>query len=117
MPLKKGDTVVHALKEGPLLSAVTTVAKELGLTVSTSTDTKNARLAIVDSPPSVGKLAKCLGPKAAVVACSGNAEGATAGASAALSVTDLIFNDAALLGFDLASFIASENDKTLAAGV
>jgi len=114
VPLKKGDTVVHALKEGPLLATITVMSKELGVTLTNNADTKNARLAIVDTSP--GKIAKCLAPKGAVVACSGNAAGSVVGSSAALSVTDAIFNDTSLHGFDLGSFLASADDSKLAAG-
>jgi hypothetical protein len=114
VPLKKGDTVVHALAEGPLLATVTSMCKDLGVNVTNNAETKNARLAILDTPS--GKIAKCLAPKGAVIACSGSTAGAAAGASAALSVTDAIFNDTSLHGFDLGAFIATTDDKKLSAG-
>lgn len=114
VPLKKGDTVVHALVDGPLLAAVTSMCKDLGVTVTNNAETKNARLALVDAPS--GKIAKCLAPKGAVVACSGNTAGTTAGASTVLSVTDAIFNDTSLHGFDLGAFIATTDDGKLSAG-
>jgi protoporphyrinogen oxidase len=113
--LKKGDTVVHALKDGPLLSAITAISKEVGVTLTNSADTKNARAVVVDAPP--GKLAKCLGPKGVVVALSGNiTAGSVAGSGVALSVTDLIFQDSSTQGFDLSSWIATADEKLFQSG-
>ena len=113
--LKKGDTVVHNLKEGPLASAIATVAKELGVTLTSATETKNAQMAISDSAE--GKLTKCLGPKGVFVACSGSAESSAVNASVTLSVTDAIFSDVSITGFDLGAWITTADSSTLAAGM
>ena len=83
----------------PLAKAISAVAKELGLTLTSSADTKNASLAITAS--SASKLTKCLGPKGVLVACSGTASGA----SLSVSATDAIFNGIGIKGFELGMYL------------
>lgn len=111
--LKQGDSVVHNLDPaGPLASAVSAVAKELGVTMTDKTDTKNAAMAITSSPGS--KLSKCLGPEGTLVACAEKSNSSAMGSSQSISVTDTIFNGMSVVGFDLGTYLATADDATLA---
>jgi len=113
--LKKGDTIVHSLPEGPVASAVAAIAKELGATLTSSAETTNAQLAIIASPGS-SKLAKALGPKGAAVAYSSAVDGVGLDAGLPISISDAIFNGVSVIGFDLAAWVASADQATITAG-
>ena len=110
--LKKGDTVVHDISAGPLATAVASVAKELGVTLTNKSDTKGAALAITTMPGS--KLAKCLGVNGTLVACADKESTVSIGASHSISVSDTVFNNITTVGFDLPGYVASADEDTLA---
>ena len=115
-PLKKGDNILHNLSEANLSNAISSIAKELGVSVTTSTEAKNVQMIITQSPAG-GKLYKSLAPKGAMVVCSGSQETNALDSSIGVSSTSAIFEDIAVLGFDLTSWIASVDDKTLNNGI
>lgn len=109
--LKKGDTVVHNISAGPLATAVTAVAKELGVTLTDKVDTKGAAMAITTTPGS--KLAKCLGANGTLIACADKESSTAIGASQSISVSDVVFNNISTVGFDLPAYIANADEDTL----
>lgn len=109
--LKKGDTVVHNISAGPLATAVTAVAKELGVTLTDKTDIKDASMAISVDPGS--KLAKCLGVNGTLVAVADKESSTSVGSSQSISVSDIVFNNISTVGFDLPGYIANADENTL----
>lgn len=109
--LKKGDTIVHNIRAGPLASAVTAVATELGFKLTDKADTKGAAMVITATPGT--KLGKCLGPNGTLVVCAEDESGSAVGSSQSVSVSDMIFNNISIVGFDLPAYIATADEATL----